>query len=174
MASDRLSAAGSAGSGVTVSIDASAFEHAAAELNAAGFEAVAEHHVEHALRQAANVLRDNVRHEAARHRLEGAVHTSWRGAGLTFSIRVGLVGKPAIWIALGTRAHRIDAHLGRRMPIGGSPIRFAEHVQSRGLRPDAMVSRGIEASREALRRIVDQAGAAMVAELASRVSTTEG
>lgn len=155
-----------------VSIDGTAFATAAAKLDAAGFEDVAQKVVKHALRQAANVVRGNVKTEASRHRrrgrLEAGVHTTWKGAGLAFALRISVTGPEAHLIVGGVGPHRIKALGSHPLPVGGV-TGFAESVQHPGFRGDPFVQRGIKRSLPAIQILVDAAGAQMVAELARRM-----
>jgi cytosine/adenosine deaminase-related metal-dependent hydrolase len=72
-----------------VTVDAKAFDHAAAALSEAGFEEVAVPIVKNALRRSANVVRTNVKKRARRHhrsgRLEAAFIPRGRAPGSRFS-----------------------------------------------------------------------------------------
>lgn len=151
-----------------VTVDAADFNRAAAALEGAGFDELAGKIVKHALRRSANVVRDNVRTRAARHgqRLAKGVHTTWRGAGFAFQLRVSATGPVAHLIAGGVKPHRIAP--GRVMKIGGV-IGFARAVQHPGFRADPFVHRGIVDSLPAIQAIVDQAGSEMAAALAARL-----
>jgi hypothetical protein len=153
-----------------ITIDATDFDKAAAALSAAGFEEVAEKHIKHALRVSANVVRNNVRSEASRHRrtgkLERDVHTTWKGAGMASQLRVSATGPVAHLIVGGVRPHRIEP--GHPMHVGGL-IGWRNVVEARGFRGDPFVHKGITDSLPAIQRIVTQAGADMAAELAARM-----
>lgn len=158
-----------------VSIDATAFDKAAAALSTAGFEDVATPIVRNALTRSANVVRDKVKTAARRHRrtgrLERGVHTTWKGAGLAFQLRVSSTGPVAHLIAGGVRPHGIRAFdVHHPLPVGG-PTGFAEHVEHRGFRGDPYFARGVAAAIEPIGTIVQAAGKAMTDELAKRVRT---
>lgn len=160
----------------TVSIDATAFNKAAAALSEAGFEEVAGPIVKHALRQSANVVRDSIKSAARRHRrtgrLERGVHTTWKGAGLAFQLRVSSTGSVAHLIAGGVRPHGIRAgDVHHPMPVGRM-TGFAEAVRNPGFRGDPYFHRGVQASLPAITAIVEAAGAAMVKELAAHMRST--
>jgi hypothetical protein len=143
----------------TVVLDASEFEHAARKLAGAGFDDLAAKEVKRALIRSANVVRENVRKSARRHRrkgkLERGIHTTWKGAGLNFQLAVRSEGIEAHWIVRGVRPHRIPETGDRVMPIGENPRPFARVVHHPGFPPDPYVRRGVNASMPAIVSIVD-------------------
>jgi hypothetical protein len=156
-----------------VTIDGRAFARAARALERHGFEEVASDTVKHALRQSANVVRGNVKTEARRHHrtghLEAGVHTTWKGAGLAFQLRVSSTGPEAHLITGGVRPHKIDA--GRPMNIGGV-IGFKDAVEHPGIKADPYVHRGIKESLPAIQAIVTAAARDMAAQLTERMRAT--
>lgn len=159
-----------------VTVDATAFNHAASLLTAAGFEGVAEKHVKHCLRQSANVVRKNVRARAHRHnrgrdRLAKGVHTTWKGAGMAFQLRVMASGPVAHLIIQGTRRHRIPlaGDAVKPLKVPRAPRGFAEYVEVGGIRPDPIVHKGTQDSIPAIQELVTAAGAAMMKELAAAI-----
>jgi hypothetical protein len=163
------------GDGMTtqlVQIDASDFDHAAAALAQANFEDLAAETVKHTLRLAANVVRGNVRSRARRHHrtgeLEAGVHTSWRGAGLGFMLRVRTDAPISNLIVGGVRPHVIRST--RPMPVGG--LRgFAEAVHHPGFRADPFFHEGIVDSLPAIQQLVDAAAKSMADQLATAMET---
>lgn len=149
-----------------VAIDATDFNAAAQALDDKGLDELAEKTVKHALRQSANVVRDKVRTRARRHSatLARNVHTTWKGAGMAFQLRVKAEGRLAHLIAGGARPHLIDPH--RPMPVGGA-TGFAEVVRHPGFRGDPFVHLGIRDAVPAIQAIVDAAGQQMAADLAA-------
>jgi hypothetical protein len=164
---DRLGKTG----GEYVSVDAEDFRVAADALKARGFTKIAEKRVKHALRQSANSAREHIKSEARRHRRTGrlirSIHTTWKGAGLDFRLRVGSTDPVAHLIVSGVRPHEI---LSRRqpMPIGGVHP-FAERVHHPGFRGDPFIHRGIRKAMPEIQGYVDAAGKAMVADLAKKM-----
>jgi len=158
--------------GEFVTIDGSEFARAAEALGAAGFEEVASKFVKHALRQSANVLRNNVKAGARKHhrtgRLEGDIHTTWKGAGLAFQLRIAATGPVAHLIIGGVRPHMIHSPT-RVMTIPGSPRTFAREVSVRGFRGDPFLHKGIVQSIPAIQAIVTDAGKTMASDLAKRM-----
>jgi len=156
-----------------VTVDAEAFNKAAAALNDAGFEEIAAFHVKHCLRQSANVVRDNVKKRAARHnrgrnRLVKGIHTTWKGAGFQFQLRVMASGPVAHLIIGGTRPHEIRA-LRKPLIVPPAARGFAESVHVHGIRPDPIVRDGTRDSLPAIQALVDAAGKAMLDELAGTI-----
>lgn len=161
-----------------VEVDATAFDKAAKQLTAAGFEGVAEKHVKHALRQSANVVRKNVRARAARHnrgrnRFAKGVHTTWKGAGMAFQLRVMASGPVAHLLIQGTKWHRIDAHKDKPMRVPTAARGFAEWVEVKGIRADPVVHLGTLDSVPAIQALVTAAGEAMLADLAAKIGASK-
>lgn len=158
--------------GEFVVIDGADFEKAARALSAAGFEDVASDFVKHALRQSANVLRNNVKAGARKHhrtgRLEGDIHTTWKGAGLAFQLRIAATGPVAHLIIGGVRPHTIVSRT-KVMTLPGSPRSYAREVRVGGFRGDPFLRKGLKQSIPAIQAIVTDAGKTMAADLAKRM-----
>lgn len=158
------------GQGEFVSVDATDFEAAAQALGARGFLPIAEKRVKHVLRQSANSVRAHIQDEARRHRRTGkmlrSVHTTWKGAGLNFQVRVGVTDPIAYLIVGGVRPH--DEVATRPMPIGGIHP-FAEAVHHPGFRADPFVHRGIVRAEPEIQGYVDAGGKLMASDLAKKM-----
>jgi hypothetical protein len=85
---------------------------------------------------------------------------------------VSSTGPIAHLIAGGVRPHGIRAHDPHHpMPIGRFRA-FSEAVRNPGFRADPYFAAGVKESLPAIKGIVDQAGAAMVKELADHMRST--
>lgn len=144
-------------------VDAVDFDKAAEALDKAGMSEVASKIVRNVLTRSANVVRENVRVGARRHgSLARGVHTTWKGAGLAFQVRVMSEGRAVHFITGGTKPHTIEGHA---MPVGGV-IGFSELVEHPGVRPDPYVHAGIIASIPDIQEIITVAAGQMAEALA--------
>lgn len=154
-------------------VDAKAFNDAAAFLANGGYKVEAEKLVKHVLRLSANVVRENVRSAAASHRKTGelyrGVHTSWKGAGMSFILTVESTGLHAGFVTRGAKAHQEPDIIQKPMKLGPGTYRNA--VRNPGFRPDPYFRRGIQRSLPPIQKLIDAAAETMVTNLASKMTT---
>ncbi len=158
-------------------IDASAFTRAARALEARGFADVAGPIIERAIDRQGDALVAAVRARGRRHRKTGKMlakirrRSSGRGLGRTADVRAS--GPIAGLVVGGTSAHDLTPIRARAMAIGarggGGVQGFAGRAHHPGTRPDPFVRQGARDARGAITRIQDEAGAALVRELADRI-----
>lgn len=158
-------------------IDASDFERAADALERAGFDRVAGGHAAKAVRASINAARKGIRGRARRHRRTGKmasrIRTRFDGRGFAIVGQVRAGGAVAHLIAGGTAPHAIEPIQGRVLALagrGGGIVGYARHVEHPGTAADPFVALGIADARPAMETAWQDAGEAMVAELAERMT----
>jgi hypothetical protein len=175
-------------------IDASAFDHAAAALERAGFERTAGSVAVKTLRKGANVVRKNVRAAVRRHRktgrLSAGVRTKFTGAGMDFSARITSTGPIAHLIAGGVRPHEIGpppygrgsssvmairaSGAGRSGPVNklikvSDAIGYATVVHNPGFAADPYFHKGVQNSLPEINALAKAGAEAMATELKDRM-----
>lgn len=156
-----------------MSVDISELRAASKALK--GFGEVGAAELERADHRIGEVVADNVRAAARRHRrtgkLEKEITVRSRGKGASTQVSVHAGGASAHLVAGGVKRHRIRArgHALAMQPFGGSFLGFAAAVEHPGVRADPFFAEGVEASAAQIDKITAQAGDAIAGELATRM-----
>lgn len=154
-----------------MSVDISELRAATKALKAFGDIGAAE--LERADHRIGEVVADNVRARARRHRrtgsLEKAITVQTRGKGTTTQVSVHAGGASAHLVAGGVKRHRIRARGHALGPFAGRTLGFAAAVENPGFKADPFFAEGVEDSAAQIDQIAAQAGDAIAGELAARM-----